>query len=104
MKPSEPIDHISYPGSASRYPPRREFLLGMAATVAIGLTGEKVLAQERDIPGFQSGRFQFTILRPRQILRSTRRFQVNRKTVDLVSLQGKPILLNCGRHGAMLAG
>jgi thiol-disulfide isomerase/thioredoxin len=94
MKPSEPRGYVSYPGSARWRPRRRELILGLAATVAIAATGEGASAQERDIPSFRSDRAQFTILRPRQMIPSTRLFKVDGKTIDLLSLRGRPVLVN----------
>jgi thiol-disulfide isomerase/thioredoxin len=50
--------------------------------------------QTLDIPTFESGRYQFTIVRPQQELPSIRLFRLEGGTIDLLALRGKPILLN----------
>jgi thiol-disulfide isomerase/thioredoxin len=74
---------------------RRDFvfsgLLGAAtslATSAIGAT------QEDAAPVFESGRYQFTILRPQLELPSIKLFRLEGGAVDLSSLRGKPVLVN----------
>ncbi len=47
-----------------------------------------------DVPAFQSGRYQFTILRPQRELPSIRLFRLEGGTLDLDSLRGKPVLVN----------
>lgn len=77
-----------------RRPSRRLVVFGMVTTLASIATGAHAFAQGSDIPDFQSGRFQFTILQPRQMLPSIRLFQLDGKTIELSSLRGRPILLN----------
>ena len=63
--------------SANRLLQRRQIICGMAATIAAITRGANAGAQESEIPTFRSGRFQFTILRPQQLLPSIRLFQLN---------------------------
>ncbi|QFI71330.1 TlpA family protein disulfide reductase [Bradyrhizobium betae] len=66
-------------------------LVGTAAAVVSPLAGA---AADDDVPNFESGRYQFTILRPREALAPLRLFRLEGGTTDLASLRGKPILLN----------
>lgn len=70
--------------------------------VLTGLTGALASVASRSIgstlaagaPTFQSGRYQFTMIRPQLELPSIRLFRLEGGTVDLSSLRGKPVLLN----------
>src|SRR5258708_5243974 len=76
-------------------PTRRDIVFsGLVGTLAS--LGSPAIAspQAVDVPSFQSDRYQFTILRPQQELPSIRLFRLEGGTIDLVSLRGKPILLN----------
>jgi thiol-disulfide isomerase/thioredoxin len=81
------------PGAA-RMPSRRDVLLRALAGMAAGLASGKAAAIEADVPRFESGRYQFTILRPAQELPPLRMFRLEGGTMDLSALRGKPILLN----------
>lgn len=74
---------------------RRDLILsGLIGTVA-SLPGSAIAApQTPDIPTFESGGYQFTIIRPQRELPSIRLFRLAGGTVDLSSLRGKPILVN----------
>lgn len=74
---------------------RRAVLSGLIGTVT-SLAGHQLAASPRtgDIPTFESGRYQFTILRPQRELPSIKLFRLEGGVVDLLSLRGKPILLN----------
>lgn len=75
-------------------PSRRDVLLRALAGIAAGLSSGEAAAIEVDVPRFESGRYQFTILRPAQELPSLRLFRLEGGTTDLSALRGKPILLN----------
>jgi thiol-disulfide isomerase/thioredoxin len=76
-------------------PSRRDVLFfGLIASVA-SLSSLAIAApQTPEIPTFESGRYQFTIIRPQQELPSIRLFRLEGGTLDVSSLRGKPILLN----------
>lgn len=79
---------------AARMPSRSRVLLrALAGTAAVLAPGEAA-AIEADVPRFESGRYQFTILRPAQELPPLRLFRLEGGTTDLSALRGKPILLN----------
>jgi len=80
--------------AAARMPSRRSFLLRALAGMAAVLAPGEAAAIEADVPGFESGRYQFTILRPAQELPPLRLFRLEGGTTDLSALCGKPILLN----------
>jgi thiol-disulfide isomerase/thioredoxin len=79
---------------AARMPSRRRFLLRALAGMAAVLAPGEAAAIEADVPRFESGRYQFTILRPAQELPPLRLFRLEGGTTDLSALRGKPILLN----------
>ncbi|MBB5051831.1 MAG: TlpA family protein disulfide reductase [Afipia sp.] len=81
------------PGAA-RMPSRRTLLLRALASMAAGLASGEAAAVEDDVPNFESGRYQFTIVRPREQLPSVRLFRLGGGTTDLSSLLGKPLLVN----------
>ncbi|WP_454633963.1 TlpA disulfide reductase family protein [Bradyrhizobium cenepequi] len=78
----------------ARMPSRRKVLLRALAGMAAVLAPHEVAAIEPDVPWFESGRYQFTILRPAQELPPLRLFRLDGGTTDLSSLRGRPILLN----------
>ena len=81
------------PGAA-RILSRRDVLLRALAGMAAGLAPDEADAIEADVPRFESGRYQFTILRPTRELPPLRLFRLEGGTTDLPALRGKPILLN----------
>ena len=62
--------------------------------MAAGLGSGDAAAIETDVPRYESGRYQFTILRPAEELPPLRLFRLEGGTTDLSALRGKPILLN----------
>ncbi|OJY10805.1 MAG: hypothetical protein BGP05_01780 [Rhizobiales bacterium 62-47] len=75
-------------------PSRRAILMRCLAGLAAGIAADQATAVEDDVPNFESGRYQFTVLRPREQLPSVRLFRLDGGTTDLSSLLGKPILVN----------
>ena len=75
-------------------PSRRDVLRRALAGMAAGLVSGEAHAVEDDVPRFESGRYQFTILRPAEELPPLRLFRLEGGTTDLSALRGKPILLN----------
>jgi thiol-disulfide isomerase/thioredoxin len=75
-------------------PSRRDVLRRALASLAAGLVSGEAPAIEADVPRFESGRYQFTILRPAEELPPLRLFRLEGGTTDLSALRGKPILLN----------
>lgn len=78
---------------------RRALLTGVAATMASTLAPAATsaatnLENEAEPPAFISGRFQLTLLRPKQNVPSLHLFGIDGRTIDLATLRGKPILLN----------
>lgn len=73
---------------------RRRVAFGLAASLLSLATKGPAAARDSDIPSFESGRFQFTILKPRLTLPSIILFPLHGKGTDLVSLVGSPVLLN----------
>ncbi|MDF2114017.1 TlpA disulfide reductase family protein [Roseiarcaceae bacterium H3SJ34-1] len=84
---------VADPGAA-RMPSRRAILMRCLAGLAAGIAADQATAVEDDVPNFESGRYQFAILRPREQLPSVRLFRLDGGTTDLSSLLGKPILVN----------
>jgi thiol-disulfide isomerase/thioredoxin len=74
---------------------RRDIVLsGLIGTVTSLATDAVAAPQTLDIPTFESGKYQFTIIRPQQLLPSIRLFRLEGGTIDLSSLRGKPVFLN----------
>lgn len=76
-------------------PSRRDLIRsGLIASVASLSIPAIAAPQTLEIPRFESGRYQFTIIRPPQELPSIRLFRLEGGTIELTALRGKPILLN----------
>jgi thiol-disulfide isomerase/thioredoxin len=82
------------PGPARIHSRRDVVLCALAGMTAAFASRSAAAAPDDDVPSLESGRYQFTILRPRQQLPSLRLFRLEGGTTDLSSLRGKPILLN----------
>jgi thiol-disulfide isomerase/thioredoxin len=52
------------------------------------------VTEELDIPFFESGRYQFAILRPQKDMPFIRLFRLDGTTTELSALRGKPVVLN----------
>jgi thiol-disulfide isomerase/thioredoxin len=88
-----PSTRVAPDRSEARSWSRRDVLLSALAGTA-ALFDERAQANERDVPVFESGRYQFTLVRPQLQLPPVRLFRLEGGTVDLTALRGKPILLN----------
>ncbi|RXG90391.1 TlpA disulfide reductase family protein [Bradyrhizobium zhanjiangense] len=76
-------------------PSRRDIVVSGLIGAVTSLAAPAIAApQARNIPTFESGTYQFTIVRPQRALPSIRLFRLEGGTIDLSSLRGKPILLN----------
>ena len=76
-------------------PSRRDVIFsGLIGSVTSLVIPAIAAPQTLQIPTFESGRYQFTIIRPQQRLPSIRLFRLEGGTINLSSLRGKPILLN----------
>lgn len=74
---------------------RRDVVLSGLIGTVMSLASHAVAApQAGDIPTFESGRHQFTILRPQREVPSIKLFRLEGGVIDLSSLRGKPVLLN----------
>lgn len=76
------------------HPQRRAFIGGIVGTIASLATKAAAAPADLDIPAFESGQYQFAIMRPQRQLPSIRLFRLEGKTTDLSSLRGRPILVN----------
>jgi thiol-disulfide isomerase/thioredoxin len=76
-------------------PQRRHVTFGLAASlITLAWPENARAAQAPEIPSFSSGRFQFTIVEPRQTIPSLILFPLKGRALDLASLRGRPVLLN----------
>lgn len=62
--------------------------------IGSSLSGGVTIADPAEPPAFTSGRYQFTLLRPQQMLPSARLFHLDGGSLDLASFRGRPLLLN----------
>lgn len=81
----------SNPGLVSR---RKAITAGLTLLGSSLLPTRAVVAEPAPPPMFTSGRDQFTLLRPQQILPSVRLFHLDGGSLDLASFRGRPLLLN----------
>jgi len=82
-------------GAGARLASRRDVLLSaLAGTAASFARSAWATPQGGDVPTFESGRYQFTIIRPQRNLPPIRLFRLEGGTIELTALRGKPILLN----------
>ena len=88
-QPSKPTRNLS-----DQLMQRRNVIIGLIGTIASLATKAIAETSELVVPSFQSGRYQFTLLRPARELPSIRLFRLDGKTIDLASLRGQPVLLN----------
>lgn len=72
----------------------RLIIIGLLGALATAGYQPLAKAEERDIPSFDAGHYQFTILRPQRDLPSIRLFQLDGRATELSALRGKAILLN----------
>jgi thiol-disulfide isomerase/thioredoxin len=83
------------PRSISGLLSRRHAIIGGLTVAGSSLLASRaVVAEPAPPPAFTSGRYQFTLLRPEQMLPSVRLFQLNGGSIDLASFRGRPLLLN----------
>lgn len=74
---------------------RRNFLsLSLAGILALSTRYALAAGGEDEVPHFESGNFQFTIIRPLQQAPDLKLFRLEGGTLDLTSLRGRPVLLN----------
>lgn len=82
-------------GGATRLSSRRDVLRSALAGAAVPFVkSAQATPQERHVPTFISGRYQFTIIRPQLDLPPIRLFRLQGGTVELTAFRGKPLLLN----------
>ena len=83
------------PGSISGLLSRRNAIVGGLTVVGSSLLANRaVVADAATPPAFISGRYQFRLLQPQQMLPSVRLFHLDGGTIDLASLRGRPLLVN----------
>ena len=68
-------------------------MLGLAASL-LSAPAREARARIVDVPSFGSGRYQFTILQPRQTIPSLILFPLSGKPLNLASMRGRSVLLN----------
>lgn len=74
---------------------RRNAIVGGLTVVGSSLLANRaVVADAPTPPAFTSGRYQFTLLRPQQMLPSVRLFHLDGGSIDLASFRGRPLLVN----------
>ena len=87
------------PNAGCRPPPnfskrRRLIVTGLTGCLLSHAFETSALSEGLDIPSFEFGRCQFTILHPQRDIPFVRLFGLDGTTVELSTLKGRPILLN----------
>ncbi len=73
---------------------RRLIVTGLTGSLLSHAFETSALSEGLDIPSFEFGRYQFTILHPQRDIPFARLFGLDGATVELPTLKGRPILLN----------
>lgn len=92
MRIGRPGDRTASPGHFGVS--RRKVLDGMLGATLLAVAGAAAAAEDNSMPSFESGRYQFTAVRPQIEIPPIRLFGLNGKTADLSSFRGRPMLLN----------
>jgi thiol-disulfide isomerase/thioredoxin len=80
--------------SSHRRVTRQQVVRGLAATLLSIATARRARARTINVPSFRSGRYQFTLLQPRQTIPSLILFPLHGMPLNLASMRGHPVLLN----------
>jgi thiol-disulfide isomerase/thioredoxin len=96
QKPANVLVRLDQPREPIPAPlSRRSAIVGGLAVIGSSLLDNGAsVAGPAEPPAFTSGRHQFTLLRPQQMLPSARLFHLDGGSLDLASFRGRPLLLN----------